>query len=309
MEIKKVSMIGMGAIGCSVAPGLFKALGNGFRVIADEKRKSKLESGIVINDETYKFPVVSPEEKGDEADLVILAVKYGHLEQAIVDIENQVGPNTMIMSLLNGISSEGIIAKHYGEDRMIYSLTSINAVMKENVVKVSLDSGEFMFGEKENIISERVKAIAKLFEEAKLPYSIPENIEYAIWKKYLINTSINPIAAVMRAKNGFFQDLDSMKLVRKSIINEVQKVSIAVGVCLTDEDCEEILTVSKNYNPNGKCSMLQDVEAGRKTEKDMFLGTLIELGEKYNVDVPIAKFLYHMISVVEEANEKGMQIA
>ena len=54
--------------------------------------------------------------------------------------------------------------------------------------------------------------------------------------------------------------------------------------------------------PEGKTSMLQDIEAGRKTEADMFAGVIIDLGKKYGIKTPLNEFLKTMIEIKEKKN-------
>src|SRR5699024_115399 len=106
-EIKTVSLIGLGAIGAFAAPGLNRLLGENFRIIAGSDRKKRLETnGVIINEKHYQFHVVAPEEETGYADLAIFAVKNTQLSQAIKDMRNQIGPDTIVMSLLNGVTSE-----------------------------------------------------------------------------------------------------------------------------------------------------------------------------------------------------------
>ena len=107
-EIKKVSLIGLGAIGSFFAPRLYNWLDKGnFRVIADGERKERLETrGLTVNDINYKFPVITPDYDKDTSDLIIISVKSTALDQAIKDIKNQVGPDTLILCILNGIDNE-----------------------------------------------------------------------------------------------------------------------------------------------------------------------------------------------------------
>lgn len=96
-QIKTIALIGLGAMGCALAPGLQKAVGvKNFRVIAGGARKARLETnGVTINGEIYKFNLVDPDEKVEPADLVIVMVKYGALPSAIRDIAGQVGEDTI----------------------------------------------------------------------------------------------------------------------------------------------------------------------------------------------------------------------
>ena len=106
-QIQKISLIGLGAMGVFFAPRLAAAYGEDFRVIASGERKTRLESrGVTVNKINYKFPILTPETSGDPADLILIGVKGYALEQAIEDIRNQVGENTLIISLLNGVDSE-----------------------------------------------------------------------------------------------------------------------------------------------------------------------------------------------------------
>ena len=87
-EIKRVTLIGLGAMGAYFAPALQARLGDeGFRVLASGSRKERLErDGVTINGVPYRFTLISPEKKDDFADLVIIAVKYTGLEKAVEGI-------------------------------------------------------------------------------------------------------------------------------------------------------------------------------------------------------------------------------
>ncbi|MDO4669464.1 MAG: 2-dehydropantoate 2-reductase, partial [Butyricicoccus pullicaecorum] len=119
-EIKTVALIGLGAIGCSLAREICQAVGfQNFRVIAGGARRERLErEGVVINGQACRFQIVAPDTVTEPADLVLVAVKFGALPQAIQDIRNQVGTQTTIISFLNGISSEEMLAEVYGWQRV-----------------------------------------------------------------------------------------------------------------------------------------------------------------------------------------------
>lgn len=131
-QIDTVALIGLGAMGAYFAPRLYEEFGEKFRVIAGGDRKKRLEeNGIVINGARRYFPVVDPKECGEPADLVIIAVKGYGLDQAIEDIRNQVGENTVILSVLNGVDSEQRVIEAYGEDKVLYSYMRVSVVMKD----------------------------------------------------------------------------------------------------------------------------------------------------------------------------------
>ncbi len=79
-------------------------------------------------------------------------------------------------------------------------------------------------------------------------------------------------------------------------------LSAKTGVHLTEEDIDQASKVLSNINPLGKTSMLQDIEAGRKTEVEMFAGKVIELGRKLNVPTPVNQQFFDAIRKIEAEN-------
>ena len=121
MQIKTAALIGLGAIGSFIAPRLNEALGpGGFKVVAEGARKRRLlEEGTTINGTRYVFDVADPSGACEPVDLVIVLVKHNALPQAIQDIRPLVGPDTVIVSFMNGITSEETLAEAYGWPRVI----------------------------------------------------------------------------------------------------------------------------------------------------------------------------------------------
>lgn len=164
-HIEKISLIGLGAMGVFFAPRLYETYGENFRVIANGERKERLENkGVTVNGINYKFPIITPDVMGDEADLIIIGVKGYSLEQAIDDIRNQVGENTLILSLLNGVDSEERLIKEFGNEHVLYSFMRMSVVMKDGKADFDPYWGKIHFGEKENHqYTDRVLAVKEVF--------------------------------------------------------------------------------------------------------------------------------------------------
>ena len=113
-KIDTVTLVGLGAIGAAYGSKLHDSLKDSFQVVANEVRIQKYQkSGILINNQVFHFNYITPEIVSEPADPVIFAVKNAELPQAIQDAKHHVGPDTIILSLLNGISSEEEIYKAY----------------------------------------------------------------------------------------------------------------------------------------------------------------------------------------------------
>jgi 2-dehydropantoate 2-reductase len=301
-EIKKIYLIGLGGIGCAYASKLQDLDPEIIKVIADEERISKYRSqGLIINNKEYNFNYILPEVTGEWADLIIVSVKYHHLDQAIHHMKNFVGPHTIILSLLNGISSEEIIGKEFGMDKMLYGMcVGIDAVRENNKIRFS-STGKVNFGERINLThSPRVAAIKEIFESAKIPYNIPEDMIRTLWWKFMVNVGINQVSAVLRAPYDIFIKVKEARELMEAAMKEVIELSNKVGINLTEDDIEEFNKVLRTLDPQNKTSMLQDVEAGRKTEVEMLGGQVCEMGKKYGVDTKINRTLYNIIKSLEQ---------
>lgn len=304
--IKTVALIGLGAIGSYIAGNLSKVMGDDLRIIAGGSRKERLENnGIVINGEPFYFHVVSPEEETGYADLAVIITKFTGIKQALKDIKNQIGPDTIIMAPLNGVESEEAVAEEYGWDRVIYSLARVSVVMSGNQVSYNPKVAHLEFGEKINeTISERVQAVKDLFESAGIESWIPEDMERAIWIKYMCNVSENQTAAVFGIPFGAWSGVSShADAAREMVMREVVAVAQKKGIDLSEKDIEKQNEVIKKLPYQNKPSTLQDIESGRKTEVDMFAGTMVRLGKETGVPTPLNEFLYHAIHVLEEKND------
>ena len=306
--ITKAALIGLGAIGSYLASHLQTVLGDNLRIIAGGARKERLErDGVVVNGKRLHFHVVDPQEDcgGDYPQLAIIITKFSGLPQAIKDIKNQIGPHTIIMAPLNGVEKEEIVAASYGWENLLYSLARVSVVMRDGKVTFSDASAQMEFGEKHNeTLSPRVQAVKALFESAGIKSVVPEDMERAIWLKYMCNVSENQSAAVLGIPFGARTVSDDAHWIREALLREVAAVAAKKGIRITEEDIEEQGKRLKNVPAANKPSTLQDLEAGRKTEVDMFAGTMMRLGKEYGVPTPYNELFYHAIRVLEQKNDR-----
>lgn len=304
-KIKKISLIGLGAMGVFFAPRLAAAYPEGFRVIADGERKRRLDKkGVTVNGVNYKFPIITPEEKGDPADLILIGVKGYGLDQAIEDIRNQVGEETLIISLLNGVDSEEKLVKSFGEKHVLYGYMRMSVVMKDGKADFDPYWGKIHFGEKLNKeYSERVLAVKEVFDKADIPYEIDEDMLKGIWFKFMCNIGENMTCALLGIPFGGFQVSDHANWVRIEAMKEVAAIAQKKGISIGKEEIEmqnkTILTIPYPNKP----STLQDLEAFKHTEIDMFAGTVIQMGRELGIPTPICEMFYHGIHVLEEKND------
>lgn len=308
MEIKKVTLAGLGAIGCFFAPGLYGYLGNNFRVLADGGRKERLEKqGVEINGTRYHFPVIEPGTEGDPADLIIVSVKTTALENVISQLKNQIGEHTQIIAVQNGVDSEEKVAEVYGWDHLMYSLMRASSVMRGDICSYDAEAGKVYFGEKENDLhhlTERVQAVENLFKVSGIGYEIKEDMVHEIWNKYMANIGENMTCAVLGISFGEFRTNDEANWLREAAMREVQKVAAQKSIILTDEEIERQGKVVRTLRAENKPSTLQDLEQGRKTEIETFAGKMLRMGRELGVPTPINEVYYHAVKALELKGQK-----
>ena len=201
VDIQTVSILGLGAEG-SVA---FRTLSDkpcGLRVLARGERAERLRrQGITINGETYPLRVAEPGAE-PPPQLLIVAVKGYQLSGALEDIAAETGPDTVVMSLLNGLSSERILAERIGQEHLIYCMSRINA--KKHGQQVEFQPvGQIWIGERDGSVTDRVRAVCALLN-GWTPCRISREILSDIWRKYLFNASYNTVQAILRGPHLWF---------------------------------------------------------------------------------------------------------
>jgi 2-dehydropantoate 2-reductase len=301
-EIESALVVGAGAVGAAVAGIIAGHDPAAVRLLASGERLERYRrEGFILNGVRRDFPLAAPQE-ADEADLVIVCVKTYQLDQAIRDMSNHVGPRTLIISLLNGISSEDALADAFGQEKVPYAMIlGIDAVREGNATSFS-SGGVIHFGDARNTEgawSPHVSRIAAFFKRTGLAYVVPPDMIQSLWYKFMINVGINQVSAVVGGTYGLFQTDPQAQAVMEAAMAEVVAVSKVKGTGLEDSDIRAWYKTLQGLGPESKTSMLQDMEAGRKTEVDAFAGTMIRVGQETGTPVTVNRTLYGLLKALE----------
>ncbi|SIS74076.1 ketopantoate reductase family protein [Alicyclobacillus vulcanalis] len=294
--VQRVTLIGLGAIGASYGERLLAAPDVELRVLVDEERKRRYEaSGIRVNGRPVPFPLHVPADRAEPADLVLFCVKYDDLARAIEMVRGHVGPRTAFMSLLNGIASEDDIQAAFPHHAVLHAISvAIDAVRVGRDISYST-LGYISFGDATGRHQDAVRAVGQIFDRAGIRYEIPEDILRTVWWKFMINVGVNQASAILRAPYGVFQQSADAREVMRLAMREVVAIAQKRGIALTEDDVVGFDQILCAMSPEGKTSMLQDVEAGRPTEVEQFAGKVIQLGADLGVPTPVNQLLYHAI--------------
>jgi 2-dehydropantoate 2-reductase len=301
MRQTKVAILGAGAMGGAYATRFLQASGFSTSVLARGDRYERLQrEGWVVNGTPFSIPVVDPDRVTEPADLIIVALKHHHLPGAVHDLENLVGHDTTILSVMNGLDSEETLGSIYGMDKVLYAIAvGIDAVRQGNRITFT-KPGKIYFGEASNTaISPRVRRVQAFLDRAGIAHETPPDMIRVLWWKFMINVGVNQASAVMQAPYGVFQSSPEARALMETLMREVLALARAEGVNLVEQDVEDWYGFLSTLSPQGKTSMLQDIEADRKTEVEMFGGKVLELGQLHGIPTPVNETVLRIIQVLE----------
>lgn len=302
-EIKHVLICGIGAIGSIYANKICHYDNKNLKILVDKNRLEKYtKHPKIFNGKELKLNYVLPENTDFKADLIIIATKFYGLFDAIKNIKNFVKNDTIILSLLNGVTSEDYIAEKYGWKHLPHSYFIGHSAMREGNIITHDGKGTLVFGVYDEKITDKNDEILlkNYFDKVGVDYKIPNDIQHSMWLKFMLNVSSNQASAILHKTFGQMQESPKFRKLLKDIMQEVVEIAKAHGVKNTQTMIDEAFKGFDKMIPEGKTSMLQDIEAGRKTEVEIFAGTVIELGRKYNIPTPYNNVIKEMIDIIEE---------
>lgn len=300
MKIERVALLGAGAVGSYFIYGLSRKLGEKFYVAVNGERKERMEKeGLVINGERYSVQAKEPKEIGP-VDLLLVATKQEALYHSLDDIKAMVGENTIVMSLLNGVCSEEIIGEAVGMEHMLYSVMRIASVRKDSQIVFDPETTAGVYvGEKDKKEpTERILAVEALFADTEIRFHFVEDILTDMWFKYASNIAQNLPQAIISVGFGAYKDSEHMLHIARSLWKEVAQVANAKGIPLGEE-----FVFFKGTKNSARFSTLQDIDAKRHTEIEMFAGEMIRMGKECGIPVPYCEYTYHLIKALEEKND------
>lgn len=299
--IKKIAIVGMGALGLLYANQIVMGYGeNSVSFVMDSERIRKYKNAVfTINGKEVKFNLQDA-AAATPVDLVMVAVKYNGLESAIETMKNCVGEHTIIMSVMNGINSEQIIADTYGSGHMIYTVAQGMDAMKFGNDLRYTRMGELRIGITDAGQQDNLNQVIKLFEDVKMPYTNDPDILYRMWAKFMLNVGVNQTClAYTTTYSGCLKEGSEANKIFIGAMREVVELANAEGIPLSEENVREYCDIIATLDPDGVPSMRQDGIAKRKSEVEMFAGTVIRMAKNHGLDTPVNQLLYDRVHAIE----------
>lgn len=304
----KIAVLGAGALGCSIGGTLARA---GHEVTLINRNRHHVEAinaeGLRMRTAQGELTVrtraaITANGLGPQ-DLVIVLVKSFHTREAMSSSLELVGPDTVVMSLQNGLGHEDILAEMVGRERLLAGKTYVGGVLLgPGRIIAGVTGKETIIGELDGRITPRARAIGEAFNAAGLTTTVIDNILGIIWDKLLINVATGAVAAITRLTYGPLYQLPEIEATAIAAVQEAIEVARASGMPITTSEARTAWTKASAGLPGDfKTSMLQSLEKGSITEIDFINGAVVRWGERYGVSTPVNRTLTACIKGIERA--------
>ena len=295
--------MGAGAVGGYFGARLATA-GNEVHFIARGPHLEAIrQRGLLVRNPDGEFAIKPARATDDpstvgEVDLVLFTVKATGTREAAVAMRPLLGPHTAVLCLQNGVENEDVITEVVGVGRVIPGVAYVGAEVTEPGVVTHTALGRIALGERSGEVTERVREIAKVFEDAGIHASISTDITSAKWRKLVWNAAFNPITAL--TGQTVFEALqdDDVRELGHATMREVIAVAQALGLAVSEDDVPKGENV-RTQKAMSKTSMLQDVERGRPTEIEALCGAVVRAGHRVGVPTPISAALRALVRAKE----------
>jgi len=305
----RIVIIGAGAIGCLFGGRLHTA---GQSVLLIHHKKSVAGSidknGVSIRELSGKVVRAHVKTKTrllrhDKPELVLVTVKAYDVEEVASLLKKSIGDGVPVLSLQNGLGNIDTLERYLGSDSIVAGTTTEGALTRGPGRVIHTGRGMTWLGEINGKLSERCLEIGRAFRAAGFPTAISNNIQGVLWTKAIVNSAINPIAAIARVRNGELHKTTELREISLRVIDEGIDVAKASGIFLKPSP-KRLLTSTLALTAKNKSSMLQDIETGRKTEIRQLNGTISHLGRLVGVSTPLNDLLTRLVLFLERSQDR-----
>jgi 2-dehydropantoate 2-reductase len=304
----RVAVVGAGGVGGYFGGRLAEA---GVPVVfvargahLDALRRDGLQVESVAGDFVVR-PVVATDDPGiaGTVDVVLLGVKAWQVTEAAAALRPMLGPDSVVVPLQNGVLAADQLAAVVGRERVLGGLCKIvSYVAGPGRIRHAGIAPRIEFGERDGRVSPRVQALKAAFERARgVSVGTPEDIEAAVWEKFLFIAPFSGVGAVTRVPAGPIRSIPETRRMLEAAIREVEGVGRARGVGLRLDAVTRTMSWVDGLPADATASMQRDILDGKPSELEYQSGAVVRLGRESGVPVPVNECLYRSLLPAELA--------
>jgi 2-dehydropantoate 2-reductase len=303
----RVCVAGAGVIGSLFAAHLARVCDVSVLTRREEHARALNEHGLRVSgraDFQAELTAATTPDALPEPELVIVASKGGDVDTIAAQLADH-WPGAILMTVQNGIGADAIVARH-GDWRLLTSVTFMSGTRHADThVEYVLDTATWI-GPSRGTTPADARAVAELIVSSGLEAEAFDDLRPAQWSKLIFNATINTVAALTGLRHdphfAATSDPHDLGLLVRDLMDEGKAVAAAAGVTL-GEDPWEMNVLATRRGHRHYPSMLEDVDARRRTEVDMITGSLVAEARRLGVPVPLHETMYRLIKGKEASWE------
>jgi 2-dehydropantoate 2-reductase len=303
----RIGIFGIGAIG-----GLFAArlVGHMPTLFASESTSKALHDGLILHETDGAISYLDPDSFliGDENCQVDIAIICGKSADtnSLANLCNKVlALDGIAFSIQNGLGHAETLAQILGWDRVLAGST-IHAAIRKDINEVQWTGvGEISIGSLESssptVDNLKVTELMNILDGAGLNLRWENEMKTKLWKKLLLNVAINPIAAIAGIENGEILLKEELWDQSIAVIDEALMVARIEGIEISNLEMHTLLAEVLQQTASNRCSMLQDIMAGKTTEMPSLCGEVVRIAEKHGIPTPLNNQLLTLVGALESS--------
>ncbi len=300
-----IAIIGAGALGAVFASALLEA-GNAVTLLGRRPIPDIAVCEPPCNVQQAPLRVETDPSSVAKAELVLMLVKAYDTDAAMRTIAPHVRPGATLVTLQNGLGNAARMRAHLPDkQRVLLGVTSQAARRVSQRLILHTGAGPTVIGyanEPERVAADRLAAI---LAKAGLPAAATGDIDRFIWQKVAVNAAINGLTAVAGVPNGALLSRATLFEASEALADEAAAVASAFGYDLfgIDHTLRETITATAE----NRSSMLQDIDAGRRTEVDAIYGSLLTAGRAQGLALPALTVIDALVRSVSGHDGDGKE--
>jgi 2-dehydropantoate 2-reductase len=296
----KIAVMGTGGVG-GYFGGLLARGGHqvtfvarGPHLEAIQRNGLRVES---VNSGTFTAPGAAVEDASGvgNQDLVLFTVKMYHNDSAIDSVRPMVGPDTVILTLQNGVDNGEHLVDAFGPSRVMIGSVLLEGRVAEPGVVTQAGPGRANFGELTPGITERGQKLLAIFREAGWQVELQENMLDMLWKKFAYLSASAAVCAASNSTMGEMRSVPETREVLKQAIAEGFAVGLARGAPIKDDAMDWSMSALDSFPAQGRSSMAKDFTEGKPVELEGLIGTVVRMGREVGVPTPVNDVLYAVL--------------
>jgi 2-dehydropantoate 2-reductase len=300
----RILIVGAGAVGGYFGGRLAQAGRDVTFLVRPARAKQLRQDGLRIisphGDAVLTPKLVTAGEIDTPYDLVFLSVKAYALEAAMNDFAAAVGPETMILPVLNGMRHVDLLEKRFTEHAVIGGVCLVAAEIDDQGRIVQLaDFQQLVYGERNGETTPRIQSLDTTLQGAGFDALLSNDIMQAMWEKWVQLASLGAISCLMRGTIGEVVAAPGGAELSLKIVDESAAVATACGHKPSEAILSRHATAMTAPGSPLTSSMYRDLRKGAPVEVDHILGDFIERGSAHGVATPLLKAAFVNLRVYQ----------